>query len=273
MSLPALYVAFGHHQVEITTAISDIHATLSRWFSAMLISQSTCSVKQVQITAVAEGYRMQAGETVDETIREDLWLLQAVKYEVVTGLIAARPDLLWFHAGAVANANGAILIAGPGGSGKSTLVTHLYQQGWRYLSDDVLPLDLTTGRILPFPQTPRVRQNTGELVPNDRLAEVPKFEVRLERDCVCWEAMEVRAIVFVKYSPDTPAQFSPCLPGTAALELLRNCLNFLDHKQVAMQRVSKLVRQVLVFQVSSNDTEDAIYHLENELECSGFTGV
>lgn len=78
------------------------------------------------------------------------------------------------------------------------------------------------------------RQNTGQLVPSDRLAEVPTVEVRLERDRVCRAAVSVRAIMFVRYSPDGSAQFSPCSPGTAALELIRNCINFSDHKQVAM---------------------------------------
>lgn len=264
MSLPPLYVTFGQHQVEIVTAIPDIHATLTLWFAAMLELQPSCIIKRVQITPTGDGYFMQAGETVQETIREELWLLQAVKYEVVTGLIAARSDLLWFHAGAVVNDQGAIVVAGPGGSGKSTLVTHLYNQGWDYLSDDVIPLDLTTGKILPFPQTPRVRQNTGELVPSDRLAEVPKVEVILERDRVCWEAVEVRAIVFAKYDPDTSAQISPCSPGTSALELLRNCINFSDHKQVAMQQVSELSRQVLVFQANFDQVEDVVYSLKDK---------
>jgi len=44
-------------------------------------------------------------------------------------LVRARPALLWFHAGAVANDTGSVLFAAPGGGGKSTLVTQLYHQG------------------------------------------------------------------------------------------------------------------------------------------------
>lgn len=269
MNLPPLYITFEQHQVEIITSIPNIHATLTRWFAAMLTSQPTHIVKQVQITAIAAGFRMQAGETVDEVIREELWLLQAVKYEIVMGLIHARSDLLWFHAGAIANDQGAILFAGAGGSGKSTLVTTLYQQGWNYLSDDVIPLDLTTGKIFPFPQTSRVRQNTGKLVPSDRLGEVPKVEVMLERDRVCREPMPVRAIVFVQYSPGIPAQVSSCSPGMAAIELLRNCLNFSDHKQAGMQRISEVVKQVFVFQASFDRAETVINCLKGKLKCRG----
>lgn len=84
-------------------------------------------------TGTTGNYIMQSGETVHEAIPEQLWLLQAVKYEVVMGLVRARPDLLWFHAGAVAFDTGAVVFAAPGGGGKSTLVAWLCQQGWRYI--------------------------------------------------------------------------------------------------------------------------------------------
>ncbi len=168
MSLSPLYITFGQHQVVVETAILDVHTTLMRWFYAMLEPQPSFIVHTVTISQSAGKYIMQSGETVHEAISEQLWLLQAVKYEVVMGLVRARPDLLWFHAGAVAFDTGAVVFAAPGGGGKSTLVAWLCQQGWRYLSDDVLPLELATGNILAFPQTPRVRQNTGELVPSDR---------------------------------------------------------------------------------------------------------
>jgi len=218
-------------------------------------------IKRVQIDLLEDGYWMRAGDTVQELIREELWLLQAVKYEVVMGLIEARADLLWFHAGAVANSQGAILLAGVGGSGKSTLVSYFCQHGWQYLSDDVIALDLQTGTIRPFPQTPRVRQAIGELVSSDRLGEVPKQEVFLNPDQVCRDAVPVQVMVFVQHDPDIAAQVASCTPGTAAIELLRHCINFADHKQTAMQRISKLVAQAQSIQLTFSSIEAAISSL------------
>jgi hypothetical protein len=263
MHFSPLYISFGQHQVMVETTIVDIHATLQRWFYAMLEPQPSSIVHRVTIWQEAENYIMQSGEIVHDAIAEQLYLLQAVKYEVVMGLVNVRPDLLWFHAGAVAmNERGAVVFAAPGGSGKSTLVAQLYQQGWHYLSDDLLPLDLATGNILPFPQTPRVRQNTGQLVPIDRLAEVPKFDVALNFDSICRSPLPIQAIVFPCFDRLSSAQIFSCSPGSAALELLRNCINFTSHKQAALRQVSEIVKHLPAFKLSFSDIDRAIECLD-----------
>ncbi|MBR8833360.1 MAG: hypothetical protein DSM106950_04775 [Stigonema ocellatum SAG 48.90 = DSM 106950] len=258
MNLSPLYITFGKHQVMVDTPIVDVHTTLKGWFHAMLEPQPSLVVRQVIITQSAGNYIIQSGEIVHESTTEKMWLLQAVKYEVVMGLVQARPDLLWFHAGAVANDTQAVVFAAPGGGGKSTLVTQLYQQGWRYLSDDVLPLELTTGSILPFPQTPRVRQNTGELVPSDRLSELPKIDVTLDLAVICRLPLPIGAMVFPKFDRHTKAEILPCSPGTAALELLRNCINFTDHKQAAVQQICEIVKHMPAFELSFSNIDCAL---------------
>ena len=121
----------------------------------------------------------------------------------------------------------------------------------------MLALDLTTGKILPFPQTPRLRQNTGELVPSDRLSEVPKFDVTLDLDRICREPLPIRAIVFPSFDRQTSAQLLPCSPGTAALELLRSCINFTDHKQAAIQQVCNIVKHLPAFGLSFSNSDCA----------------
>jgi hypothetical protein len=90
MSLSPLYITFGQHQVVVETAILDVHATLMRWFYAMLEPQPSFIVRRVTIALEAGNYIMQSGETVHEPIGEQFWLLQAVKYEVVMALVRAR---------------------------------------------------------------------------------------------------------------------------------------------------------------------------------------
>lgn len=55
------------------------------------------------------------------------------------------------HAGAVVGPNGAWLIGGSSGRGKSTLVARLDAAGYRVLSDDLVPIDLATGCAYPMP--------------------------------------------------------------------------------------------------------------------------
>jgi hypothetical protein len=258
MSLSPLYITFGQHQVVVETAILEVHVTIRQWFYAMLEPQASLIVGKVTIAQSAGNYIIQSGEKVHETITDKMCLLQAIKYEVMMKLIRARLDLLWFHAGAVANDTEAIVFAAPGGGGKSTLVAHLCQQGWRYLSDDVVPLELATRKILPFPQTPRVRQNTGELVPSDRLSEVPKYDVTLDLNLICRSPLPIRALVFPSFDKQTLAKISPCTPACAALELLHNCINFTDHKQVAVQQICEIVKHLPAFKLTFSNIESAL---------------
>ncbi len=56
---------------------------------------------------------------------------------------------LRLHAGAVSGPEGAVLVSGPGGSGKSTLTAGLALRGWPVFGDDVVLLD-DTGEVAPF---------------------------------------------------------------------------------------------------------------------------
>lgn len=72
------------------------------------------------------------------------------KEEVVTRFARMTPlaallyqqGVLALHAAAVANAQGAVLLAGDSGAGKSTLLAALLQRGWSLLSDDLAVVDM-----------------------------------------------------------------------------------------------------------------------------------
>lgn len=259
MSEQSLYIAFGSHQVAVKVDKLAIAADLERWFQAMLIPEPTRIVRQLFITEANGRYTLQDGMRLNKTLTNVFWLLQAVKYEVVTSLIEARPDLLWFHAGAVADEKGAIIVAAPGGGGKSTLITKLCQYGWRYLSDDAIPLDLQTGKVIPFLQTPRVRENTGgTLVPAKQLSAIPKFEVMLTSDRLCCSPMPLQGIVFPCYSPETTTQLTSCSPANAILELLRHCINFTEHKRTAIQQLFPLIQPLPAANLVFSNAEEAV---------------
>jgi len=80
-----------------------------------------------------------------------------IRYATIHSFIAARPDLLWLHAGAIARESRSILFVGDSGAGKSTFVIDFCRRGWEYISDDIVPVDAENGATLPFPLTPNVR--------------------------------------------------------------------------------------------------------------------
>ncbi len=68
---------------------------------------------------------------------------------LVNAAAAAADDRLVLHAGAVARADGAAVLVGASGWGKTTLTMELVRRGWRLLTDDFAPLTVT-GVAEPF---------------------------------------------------------------------------------------------------------------------------
>ncbi len=66
----------------------------------------------------------------------------------------------WFvlHAAALERDGRALLVAGPSGTGKTTLALGLSERGYRLLSDDFAPLHRETGLVHPFPRPLGIRE-------------------------------------------------------------------------------------------------------------------
>lgn len=77
--------------------------------------------------------------------------VQVVNYAISTAL--RRCDLFELHSGAVLNPHNqrGVFFAGPSGCGKSTLTLQLVDQGWQYLTDDVLFLKPDGQAIKAYP--------------------------------------------------------------------------------------------------------------------------
>jgi hypothetical protein len=78
-------------------------------------------------------------------------LLFRLEKDIVVRLQQQRADLLFLHAAAVEWRGRAALLAADSGSGKSTTTWALLHHGFGYLSDELAPVDLGSGRAFPYP--------------------------------------------------------------------------------------------------------------------------
>jgi hypothetical protein len=80
---------------------------------------------------------------------EELAVAQVV-WEVNRGVVEAAGERLLLHAGAAERDGKVVVVAGPEGSGKSTLVDALIRAGLRYVTDETVAVTNPSVRIEPY---------------------------------------------------------------------------------------------------------------------------
>lgn len=102
-----------------------------------------------------------AGDVV--TVSESFgWVETQLVTSFVMPYLLAGAKTLVLHAAAACRNGGAVLIAGPGGTGKSSSLVGLVDAGWAPLSEDVCVVDLSGPEPLAWPGPPWVRRHHGE---------------------------------------------------------------------------------------------------------------
>lgn len=250
-------IAFEAHQVVVTSDDAALADQVTHLFREMCTSTPGSVVGRLTVQRQENGYYVDG--TRDTHVRDGSFTetLRCLKYEVVLHLIEARPDLIWLHAGAAAGQGGAVLLIGDWGCGKSTLVTALYQKGWRYLSDDVIPFDPATGCVLPFPLTPTVRDVQESAMPQDHLAGSPKHWVDLAPGTLCESPTPVQALVFPQYDPAIPARLQRFTPGSTVVAMIKQALNFEPHQGQAIRHLCALAERAPAYHLAYNDSSQA----------------
>ena len=84
----------------------------------------------------------------------------------IIGLIALRDFryLIALHAAALVSADGALLLAGRSGCGKSTVSAALSSAGWQYLSDDTILLCSYSLNVVPMPYSLCLKRGSWSLL-------------------------------------------------------------------------------------------------------------
>lgn len=91
----------------------------------------------------------------------DLQLWNAYAEHIIFNSILFQiPNHYLLHAGVVSWKNKGIVICGASNMGKSTLTLKLVENGFKFLSDEVASIDLTTCELAPFPRALGFREDT-----------------------------------------------------------------------------------------------------------------
>lgn len=145
------------------------------------------------------------------------------------------PDrLLTVHGGAVANKNSCCIIAGTGGSGKTTLVAGLAASGFTFIADDVIPIESRSGLLVPIPISMCIKEGSWSVLKDcyptattlpiyRRFGKSVRFyPPPLPAVPLPTRRYQANAILFPCYSPGSTPQITPIATYDILTELMRS---------------------------------------------------
>ena len=252
-----IHVAFASHQVAISSPHTEALSIARTCFQAMLAPAPSQVVGHIRIMSHNGSYHFITDEKGDKETIPPIDLYPHLLRRVVRLFIQAYPDLVWLHAGAAADSDAAVVIAGPWGRGKSTLVTSLYQRGWGYFSDDVIPLDPVARTVHPFPQTPRLRLASPVVLPRNEVGGLSKMTVDIRPESNHRRAVPLSMLVLPHFDPYAETRLDVHLPAMAVAALLESCLSYVKHRETAISTLCGLVQQLPTYRLPFSDAERA----------------
>jgi hypothetical protein len=146
-----------------------------------------------------------------------------------------RHDLYFLHGAALEYEKRAIALIAPSGFGKSTTTWGLLHHGFRYLSDELTPVNLKTLEVVPYPHSLSLKNAPPMAypLPNSTIYTSSTRHIPAESlpGGVTANSTQLSTIFFLQYTPGIrETQIVPVSKAEAAIRIFSNALNPLAHQ-------------------------------------------
>jgi len=185
-------------------------------------------------------------------------LLFLLEKDITVELQRRRADLFFLHAAAVEWRGIALLLVAESGSGKSITTWGLLHHAFRYLSDELSPVDLNALRVLPYPHALCLKRDPPKpyALPSStmRLGRTMHVPVDALPGTTVLTPRVLGGLVFVTYRPDIRApEMRSIGSAEASARLYVGALNALAHSNKGLQAVVRIAERLPCFALSSSD--------------------
>ena len=195
------------------------------------------------------------GPLIAEDPSELLFLLEK---DLTVELQKRRADLFFLHSAAVEWQGKACLLVAESGTGKSTTTWALLHRGFRYLSDELSPVDVNSMEVLPYAHALCLKQRppTNYPLPSDALDLGLTLHVPVSAlpSAVVMGPTPVATVVFLSRGA---AGAAPVLRAVgrseAAARLYATALNALAHPDHGLDAAVKIASHVPCFVLVSGE--------------------
>jgi hypothetical protein len=182
-----------------------------------------------------------------------------------------RPALYFVHAAALQFQGKGLMLIAMSGGGKSTTTWALCNHGFRYLSDELGPVDLTTLEVVPYPHALNLKKTPPspyalppQTVRTSRTLHVP---VEALPGGVQSTPAPLAAIFFLFYRPDACSpEIQPVNRAEAGARLFANALNALAHPGEGLDAALELAARCSCFELTSNDLRETCRIVSETME-------
>ena len=192
------------------------------------------------------------------------WLV----WDVNRATAEASGEHLLFHAAGLQAGGRGIVLPGSSGSGKSTLAAGLARAGLAYLSDELVALDLGSGRLLPYPKPITIKRGSFAALTDmgppasgteQDLGEAEEWHLSVGEAAGrrVGEACEPGFVIVPRYVAQAPTRMAPLTDTEAFFALAVNAVNFKEHGPVGTKALGELVARCGCFELTMSDLDAA----------------
>ncbi len=169
-----------------------------------------------------------------------------------------RRDLYFVHSAVLEFAGTAFMLVAASGSGKSTITWELLHHGFRYLSDELGPVDLKTLKVCPYPRALCLKDKPPGLypLPEKTLYTSRTLHVPIEGlpSGVGRGPIPLGAIFFSRYCPEASGPAVQAISrAEAGARLLVHALNPLAHLGDGLDGAIEITRRIPPFKLFTAD--------------------
>jgi hypothetical protein len=198
---------------------------------------------------------------------EFLFLLEK---DITIELQKLRRDLYFLHSAALEFSAGSFLLVAASGVGKSTTTWGLLHRGFRYLSDELAPVQLEYIRVHPYPHAVCLKKEPPKpyFLPYQTLYTTRTIHVPTQRlpSDLCSTPLPLKAIFFLHRSrPSSEPAIQPVGKAEAAARLFASALNPLTHLGEGLDAAIEIVRRSVCFALAISDLSKTCALIENTL--------
>lgn len=189
------------------------------------------------------------GACIHDAGGRELALLQ-LDTQIQRHIALEAAEVIFIHAGVVADGHSAMLMPGGSFAGKTTLVRSLVEAGALYYSDEFAVLD-AMGQVHPYPKPLSYR-------PPDPGPDRDTFQYRVgELGGIAGEQpLPVGLVVAARYRPGADWEPQRLSPGAGALKLLENAVPAQDRPEQTIRYITRAIAGATILEGERGEADE-----------------